>query len=150
MKVNEAGLYEVEIDGKVYEFQKWKAKSSMQTFSKILALIGEPVGELFGGMMSGDKLDAKIKKDVIAKAFGQICEKMDDPSVLPTIEKLCTDLVLCQGVQIKSFDQHYASIMHIIKVAKANLEVQYGDFLGEFLDKVGDPQGAVIVRAPQT
>ena len=152
MQKNDAGLYEAEIDGKTYEFQKWSASKSIERFGEVMGMIADPFGKLAGGFIGGGGLKQEFNPDVAGMAISSILKSLSEKKNLDLVKKLCTDGVLCERVSIKSFDDHYDSILHIGKVAKANVEVQWSDFLAEFRALVVAPAESpkVIVQGPQT
>jgi hypothetical protein len=141
---NESGLYEIEIDKKRYEFEKWGAEMSLATLIKISKIAGKPLGLFLGSMMSGESdnvLDKKISPDLLSDACEALVSNMDETTTIALIKKLSSEKILCDGRKI-NFDMHYQDQLgHLFKVVKTALEVQYGNFFEELL-------GIVKIQAP--
>jgi hypothetical protein len=137
---NETGLYEVEIDGKKYEFEKWGAESSLATLIKIAKIAGKPLGIFLGSAVSGNGLKTEISPDLMASACEALVQNMDEQNCINLIKKLSSEKVLCDGRKI-NFDTHYEDqLSHLFRVVKASLEIQYGNFLQELLLIIGAQQ----------
>lgn len=152
MRKNEFGIYEVDVDGRRYEFEKWGAEESLDVLLDISSIIGGPLGAAIGQMFSGEKdksvLEKEVNADMMTVAFESLAKNLKKDVVKPIFKKLCADKVLCEGKKI-NFNTHYQEdLMHMFRVAKAGLEVQYGNFLDAAQGLVGPkrPQ-AVINRA---
>jgi hypothetical protein len=144
---NEKGLWQVEIDGKTYEFQKWGAKESFLTLVKIGKLIGKPAGELVAAIAGNGGLDTDIPAmpEMISKAAASLFDGLDEKETFSIVESLSAgNRVLCDGALVK-FDTHYQDdLAHMFRVAKAGLEVQYGSFFGALRGLAG-----VVPKAAQ-
>lgn len=140
-KKNEAGLFEVEIDGHLYEFEKWDAEESLDALIDIAKIIGKPLGAAIGGYFGkkgeGDLLDKEVNPDVMGMVFDALTERLDKTTVKGLIRKLCADKVFCAGKPI-NFKMHYQGKMgHMFKVVKAALAVQYENFFDDVLGLLG-------------
>jgi len=140
---NEAGLYQAEIDGSMYEFQKWGAEEATATLLKMTKIAGKPLGMAVAAIFDGDPREKKLKKqvppDMIAQIFDAFSESMDEGVCMTLIKKFTSGgKVFCEGAPVKSFDQHYADkLLHMFNVLRAALEVQYGNFFAGLLGGVG-------------
>lgn len=122
------------IDEHEYEFTKLGAKQSVKVFTKILKIIGEPIALSAGAFEGkGPLLERVFNGDALGKAMKALAERMDEDEVVSLMETLCGETAcICDGKKV-NFNSHYEGrLAHLFKVLKAALEVQYGDFLGEF------------------
>jgi len=134
-KKNETGLYEAEIDGHLYEFQKWGAEDSLRVLHRIARMCAEPLGMIAGKALSEDKketikslLDLQFDEDIIARAAKSLMTSFDEDTSISVIKKLSSENVHCDGRKI-SFDIHFQDQLDVLyEVVKAGLEVQYGNF----------------------
>jgi hypothetical protein len=144
VKNPETGLYDIEIEGLQYSFQKWGADSSTDALLDLSGIVSKPlgagVGALFGKKKDEAEGDAKPNQ---AESIGLIMEALLDRVSAnkgickALIKKFASENVLCDGKKI-SFDSHYTDRMpHLFKVVQAAVEVQFGNFFGEFLGSVG-------------
>lgn len=142
---NDSGLYETDIDGEKYEFAKWGAEAATDTLLDLSGIISKPlgagVGALFGKKEKEDE-GVEVKKSQ-AESIGLIMEALLDrvsanKQICKTlIKKFATENVLCNGQKIV-YDTHYKDrLPHLFKVVQAGVEVQFGNFFGEFLGSVG-------------
>lgn len=145
VKNPESGMFEIEIDGAQYAFQKWGADSATDALLDLSGIVakslGAGVGALFG--KKDAEADGEAPKKNNAESIGLIMEALlDRVSVNKAlckslIKKFSSENVLCDGKKI-SFDAHYADrLPHLFKVVQAAVEVQFGNFFGEFLDNAG-------------
>lgn len=133
MKKNEHGLYEAHIDGKNYEFEKWGAEDSLDVLIDLSQMVGKPIGMAFAALMGKEGLNKEMDANVMGSVFDSLFQNCNKEKAKPIIKKLSTDKVMCGGKAIV-FDVHYDRLMHLFKVVKANLEVQYGSFFDELLE----------------
>lgn len=140
MKKNDSGLYEVVIDDKTYEFEKWGAEDSLDVLLDISQLIGGPVGSAIGDLFNKEGMHTEINGAMLGMVMEGLTKNLKKEIVKPLIKKLCSEKVLCEGKPIK-FNVHYADdLMHMFRVVKAALEVQYGNFFVAFQGVVGRKQ----------
>lgn len=135
---NAAGLYETTIDGKVYEFTMWGAEESMDTLIDLAALIGKPLSHLGARAFTGERnvlgadVTAEALELVLTGLLDQLVEKRD--MVMRVIKRLGSHKMFCNG-QAVVFDVHYRNeFAHLVRVARAALEVQYGNFFAAATD----------------
>lgn len=145
VRKNDAGLYEVEIDGIKYEFQKWGADDSLDVLLDIAKIIGKPLGAAFSALMGVDgkvSLDSTLSPDILALIFEAITERLDKNTIKPIIKKLTAENVYADKVKVVSFNSHYQDRLdHMFKVVQAALDVQYGNFFGALSGLLGVRKG---------
>jgi hypothetical protein len=130
---NEFGLYATEIDGIEYTFTKWGAEESFSTLLKISKLIGKPLSLLVSTVLGEGGLDSELKTDAMALAIEGLTTNLDEAMAMSLVKKLATDKCFADGAKI-TFNTHYEDRLdHMLKVVKAGLEVQYGNFFGALL-----------------
>lgn len=125
IKKNSAWLYEVDIDGTKYEFQKWGALDATETMLDIASVIGKPLGMAAAASKTGGDQSA-----LIGSILDKLLEKVGTHKslVMDILQKLTAGKVQADGKSI-SFDSHYQDRLdHMLAVARANTEVQYGNF----------------------
>jgi hypothetical protein len=136
---NEFGLYQVDIEGNTYQFTKWGAETSLSTLIKLTKIVGKPFSMAIAAFATheGDILLKDIPTDVIERACEALLQSMDEDVTISIIKKLSSENVICNDKKVY-FDSHYKEQLgHLFKVVKVALEVQFGDFLGDLLQKVG-------------
>lgn len=139
MRKNEAGLWEVPVDSHVYEFEKWGAEESLDTLLDISAIIGGPIGSAIAKAFApgAEGMESQVDVSMLGVVLDQLFKNMRKDVVKPLIKKLCSERVLCDGKPIK-FNLHYQDdLMHMFRVVKAALEVQYGNFFEGLQGAVG-------------
>lgn len=131
-----AQLEKKTIEGQVYEFSKFGAKQALRMLTRLTKIVGEPLAIAASAAKGdGEFLDRKVDPQVIGKAVHALVTKLDENEVIDICEELAANGVLCNGKQI-IFDKHYENLGLLFKVLQAGLEVQYGNFLEEFLGKL--------------
>lgn len=152
-------LVEKTVDGHVYAFEQFTTTLSLTVFSKLTKIFGESLsialGTFFGkdrgaaGKLGPDGVpvavaeEAKAKAaetqaDALTRAVRTLLERLDETEVVDLVKKLTTQGVLCDGVKIVSFDEHFrGEFLHLFSVVAAALDVQYGNFIRDALAKVG-------------
>jgi hypothetical protein len=134
---NEFGLYEENIDGRTYSFEKWGADESFDVLLDISSIVGGSLGQAVGSAISGDGLSAEVNPGMLATVFESLSKNLKKDVVKPIVKKLCAEKVLCDGKKI-NFNEHYKEdLFHMFRVAKAGLEVQYGNFFAAAQGAVG-------------
>lgn len=138
---NDQGLYEGEVDGKIYEFQKWGAERSAATLFAIAGIVADPLGQVAGDMLSKrdgvnfqDVLDLNLDGDMVSKAVKALFANMNERMAMGLLKKFCAEGVLCEGKKI-DFNLHYQDRLdHMFKVLRLAVEVQYGNFFSAVTD----------------
>ena len=143
---------EITIDGHSYLFHQFGAKQSLKNLTKLMKIIGEPLAAALTSFkpVPGKKmLDGELNIEAMAKAVGILMSKMDDPDVLDLIEDLCgNDHVLVDGKKIV-FDTYYSQNLGLmLKVLRAALEVQYGNFFAELFESLPIQKAATTQDLP--
>lgn len=155
---NESGLYEVEIDDKKYEFEKWGAEESLSNLIKLSKIIGKPLGLAIGAFKQEEKEETSlfdtdmkdINIDMLGLALQALTENLDESACIALIKKLSSQHVLCDGAKI-NFNTHYADRLdHLFRVVGAALEVQYGNFFAAVLGLARTRKGKGITQALRT
>lgn len=134
---HETGLYEVEIDGHIYEFSKWGAGEATSTLLDIMTIIGKPLGAVAAGW--GQPGGEGMTSEKVAQAIDHAA------SQIGAHKTLCMDLIKKFATRchrdhkpIKNFDTAYQDrIPHLFNVLHAAIEVQYGAFFAGALDATG-------------
>lgn len=136
-KNKESGLYDVEVDGLTYSFEKWGADASLDVLLELVKIIGRPLGAAVASLAGKQKdlgsevrsmIDKDFDPDLIGTVFEALTERMDKGIVKSLIKKFSSESVLCDGKKIV-FNSHYQDrLPHLFKVVQAALEVQYGNF----------------------
>jgi hypothetical protein len=136
---NQMGLYEVTIDSKIYQFEKWGADESLDVLLELVPIIGKPLGAFASAFVDKKPqdgeglLDKEIKPEMISVIFEALTQSFNKKVVKELIIKLSSQSVLCQGAKI-NFRTHYQDQLDLMfKVVYAALEVQYGNFFGALL-----------------
>lgn len=133
IKKTEAGLYETEIEGHRYEFEKWGAEDATDVLLDIATLVGKPLGVGIATVfdkLKGDKLDEKIDPNLVGAIVEAMTEKAGTHKALvkALIKKLSSEKVLVDGKTI-NYNIYYQDRLDLVfKVVSAALEVQYGNF----------------------
>lgn len=116
---------------KTFEFGKWGAEEQTDILLDVMSIAGSSLGSV-ADLLAGGGLDASLSSKPIENIMRQLSQGLTRDKTLTKriIKKLCSEKVLCNGANIK-YDQFYAEhLATSFLVCKANLEVQYGDFLG--------------------
>lgn len=135
---NKEGLWELLIDDHKYEFSKWGAEDSLRTLLKLGKVVGKPMGLALDALKPGESmsgiLDKRQRGDLVSTVISALTDSMDESTCFQLIQKFTTQGVFSNGAPVKSMDLHYQDrLMHLFKVAKAAVEVQYGSFFDVLL-----------------
>ena len=153
MRKNESGLYEVEIDGLKYEFEKWGAEDSYDVLLDIAKICGKPLGLAVGALFGKGGLDTDFNPDMIGTVMEALVQGIGDKAITKAItKKLTAEKCFCDGQKI-NFNSHYQDRLdHMFKVLLAALEVQYGNFFAALLGLLGSKPSfkGLVNRVPQT
>lgn len=127
---NEQGLFEVSIQGKRFEFQKWGAEDATDTLLDLVAVVGESAGSLFAAL-TGSKAEMDVGSTSLDGLFRQLTLGItrDREMTKRLLKKLSGDRVLCNGSLVRWGDFYKDQLPLSFAVAKAQLEVQYGNFI---------------------
>jgi len=127
------------IDGEQYTFYQINPRQSMKCLTRIIKLIGGPMGL---GMDTNGLDNSKDIEDILGSnvnigvIVSGICDRLDDDNVEYIIDTLLSQTIhKGKGEVSKSFDELFAGkLPHLFKVVFAAMEVEYGDFFGGKLD----------------
>lgn len=143
IKKNDAGLYDVEIDGKTYSFSKWRTTESLNNLKKLAKIVAEPLGLVVGNVIAGGRdevkslLDLNFQPEMVSNAARALMENMDAEGTTDLIKKFSSGSVLCEGAKI-DFETHYQEdLLLLCKVVAAGVEVQYGGFFAGIVGQIG-------------
>lgn len=134
-------LWEAQIGGRKFEFERYGALEATELLFDLGAITGKPLGGL-AQKAPGDKTSAA---EATTHTFALVIEKLADALTthrqlaLKLLLKLSSgDRIFCSGAKVGSFDTFYAEdLMLAFDVARHNLEVQYGNFFGAALSRLG-------------
>lgn len=152
---NERGLYEVTLStdegDKVFTFQKWGAEEATDTLLDIISVVGESMGGLLS-VLTGGGADQDVGSASLETLFRQLTMGLTRNKDLTKriLKKLSSDRVLCNDMPV-DFKTFYKERLPLsFAVAKAHLEVQYGNFIGaaKSLGLLGQP-AAQVTQSPQ-
>jgi hypothetical protein len=124
------------IDDAEYEFNQFGVKQSLRILVKLSKIVGKPI-VLAADSLKKEGKGAAFDFKTLAVAAGALFENIEEDEALTLIEQLTSgDACLCDGKKVQ-FDAHYRGrLNHLFNVLIAALEVQYGNFLEEFLGKL--------------
>jgi hypothetical protein len=138
---------EVNIDGEQYTFCQLPPKRSLKLMTRIIRIIGGPLGAALNGVNTGRVdmamlMNADIDFSMIVTA---LCDRLDENEVEAIVDELLSQVLHAgTGEVSKKFDVHFAGrLPHLFKMLAQALKVEYGDFLagmpdlGAWLPKAG-------------
>ena len=141
---------EVKIDGEQYTFCQLPPKRSLKLMTRIIRIVGAPLGAALDGIKSGQVdmatvLDADLNFSTIVAA---LCDRLEENEVEAIVDELLSQVLHAgQGEVSRKFDVLFAGrLPHLFKVLAQALKVEYGDFLaavpdlGAYLPKAGTTQ----------
>jgi len=125
------GYQEITIDDEEYMFTMLKPRVSLSLLTKLLKLLGPSLGKAFPNTIKIKQLlDADIN---VGSALIELSNKITYEENQTIIDTLFTQVShKGQGTlsNIKAYDELFSGrILHLFKVVKTALEVQYADFL---------------------
>jgi len=121
------------IEGKDIEVFQLPVPVSLKVLTRLTKILARPIGAAVGGSSdSGSFLDKSID---LGDIIGSLGDKLDEDIVISTIEMTLPYLTVNQRPvnNLESFDD-YGPIF-LLKVMAKVLEVNFGDFFAEFLEK---------------
>lgn len=130
----DSGLYEVQVQGvdklHTFEFQKWGAEEATDTLLELIAVGGEAAGSMLS-LLAGGGLEQQLHGSPLEALFRQLTLGLtrDRTATKRLIMKLSSDRVICDGVTVRYETLYRDNLSLSFLAAKANLEVQYGNFL---------------------
>lgn len=131
-----AGLESVEVDGESYQLGLWTVDKSMDILVWLAKRVGGPIGTMMAvGASSGtdkDKLDASLDA-MLGPAIQGALADLTPQDIKQHMRSITGEDILVGGTKV-DWNIHYRrKTGHMFKVARAVLEYQYDDFLGELL-----------------
>lgn len=132
------------IDDVEYVFTPLAPTVAAKLLPKIMKSIGQPVSKLLAGVDLKKGLDQSFEDEKFAEALGgflsSMGENLDDETLTLFMNTLLKEPSLAaDGKKVVSVDSHFGNyqLSHMFKVLKVALEVNYGDFLGGLVAKIG-------------
>ena len=129
---------EVMIDGEEYTFCQLPPKRSLKLMTRIIKIVGAPLGAALNGTKSGQvDLKAVMEADIdLSLIVTALCDRLDENEVEAIIDELLSQVIhVGSGEVSKKFDAHFAGrLPHLFKVVGQALKVEYGDFLAAVPD----------------
>lgn len=120
-----------EIDGKKYLFTQLNPRRAAKVYLFLTSRIGGTIGKAVGALKGGKGLlDADVDMKELGDAIEHVFKTLDDDAALEHIDTLLSS-VLC-GADTMSLDHNnfQGSMLHMSKVVKKSVEVNFADFLG--------------------
>lgn len=131
-----------------YEIRFLNTTKSLEILARLNRMILGPLGTIVSNVKSDSAslLDSPLN---IEGAFNLLANNMDEGTVVKTIKELTAVVRLGTGMEF-NFDIHFEGRpMHLLKVVRAVLEVNYQDFFDE-LAGVAELVKKVMTPARQT
>lgn len=133
LQKNAQGLYEADIDGVSYEFSVWRTRRALQTLIDVAEIGGEFMAKGAGLLGKSGALTAEVDPEALSQVVEALVRGMtkDKNNTLNLVERLVTEGVVRNGKQVqfeRDFEQNF---VHLFKVVRAALEVQYGSFFAQ-------------------
>jgi hypothetical protein len=120
------GTFEVPINGRTFEFVKWGAEEQLDTLIDLSNVIGQTASQLLAGR-TGDATTAEYIQTLVKTLVTGM--STDKAMTKRLMRKLASDKVLCDGVSFRYDDFYKDDLPMAFMVMRANLLVQYGNFL---------------------
>ena len=134
--------HEKEIDGVHYVMHEMNPFKSSGLLTRLLKLLGKPMASIISGIKKDDGqsiLDSNLDQSLIGAAVEDLSSRLNEKEV----DKLIKDLLVKDLIAFKTEDMeehkkianletHFGKfgILHLFKVVKFALEVNFGDFFG--------------------
>lgn len=140
-KNSDTRLWEAQIGGHRFEFEKYGALEATQLLFDLGSITGKPLS----GMARKSPAKGEDAEAATTSTFSLVIEKLADALIthrqlaLDTLVRLSSgSRVLCDGRAVGKYDEFYAEdLMLAFDVTAANLEVQFGNFFGAALKRLG-------------
>ena len=129
---------EVMINNEQYTFCQMPPKRSLRLMTKIIRIVGAPLGAALNGIKA-DQVDiaALLEADLdFSMIVTALCDRLDENEVEAIVDELLSQVLHAgQGEVSKQFDVIFAGrLPHLFKVVGQALKVEYGDFLADVPD----------------
>lgn len=118
-----------------YEIRFLNTTKTLEILARLNRMILGPLGTIVSNIKSDSNslLDSPLN---VEGAFNLLANNMDEGTVVRTIKELMTVVRLGTGMEF-NFDMHFEGRpMHLLKVVRAVLEVNYQDFFDELAGAV--------------
>lgn len=139
-----------EIDGITYKMYPLSPFKSSKILTRIIKVVGKPMGKLIGDSQKEGKeslLDADVNPELIGEALSALTENLEESQV----ERLMKDLLSSDLItfskdgddfkKLSNVEGHIQKndlgLLHLFKLVKFSLEVNYSDFLGGLVELKG-------------
>lgn len=121
----------VMIDNNKYLFTQLDPRRAARVYLFLTNKIGSTLGKAIGSLKGGKILDADIDMKSLGEAVEGLFSTLDDDSTLQHIETLLSS-VLFNGQQMNLDSLNFqGKMLHLTKVTKKAVEVNFSDFLDE-------------------
>lgn len=127
---NAKGLYETSIDGVEYEFSVWRTRRALKTLIELSKVCGEFLARGAAMFTKPGGLSNEVNPADLAGIAEALVSGMgkDVNGTLNLIERLVTEGVSRNGKEVNFERDFERDFMHLYRVLRAALEVQYGNF----------------------
>lgn len=126
--MNETQSYkDLVIDGISYRIQMLPAEQGMKVFTKLLKLVGEPLGELIKVQGDRDKIF-----EIMPLAIKTLVMKLDENEVLELTKSLCSCVIKAgtSATLDREFNLYFrGKYGHLFKILLEVVSYNYADFL---------------------
>ena len=143
------GTYQATVDERVYTFSKWGAEKALKTLAELSRVAGESLS-IAASAFANSGTTNDIDPNLIGSAVKALTDGLgsDTDATLRLMKRLCCDGTLCDDRPIL-FDTHFrGGLLSMIKVVRAALEVQFGDFFSAFKSKADDDRKLAATSSP--
>lgn len=120
------------IDQQAYVFHQMPAKASLKLLTRIIKIVGAPIGAGVGSMGgAGDMLEREINLESVVTS---LCDRLDENQVERIIDELLSQ-ARHEGEGEVSAPHTFEALFggnlpHLFKVVMAAFEAEYGNFFG--------------------
>ncbi len=125
------------IDGEQYTFCQLPPKKSLKLLTRIVRIIGAPLGAALDGIKGTGDVRTALETDInISMIVSALCDRLDENEVEAIVDTLLSQVIHAgQGEVSKRFDVLFSGRLgHLFKVLAEALKVEYGDFLADMPD----------------
>lgn len=121
----------VEIDGKKYLFTQLDPRRAAKVYLFLTSKIGGTLGKALGAVKGGKLMDADVDMKDLGAAVENLFLTLDDDRTIEHIDSLLSSVLF--GNENLSLDHinFQGKMLHMTKVVKKAVEVNFADFLDE-------------------
>jgi hypothetical protein len=119
------------VDGAEYEFSFLPPSTALKVLARINKLLLPSLGSIFSKLGKGGLMDTDFSSLNFESAATMLAERMDEDQILETIKELVGTVRHKTGMEVNFDVDFLGKPLHLLKVVKAALEVNYGDFFVE-------------------